>query len=64
MDCNLNPDDVRIFSGRSHPELAASIAFHLAFPWKLRIFLALAMIIYIFSSGQVYVPALYILCNP
>ncbi len=32
MDCKLNPDDVRIFSGRSHPELAASIAFHLNIP--------------------------------
>jgi ribose-phosphate pyrophosphokinase len=32
MDCQLNPDDVRIFSGRSHPELAASIAFHLGIP--------------------------------
>lgn len=32
MECNLNPDDVRIFSGRSHPELAASIAFHLGIP--------------------------------
>ncbi len=32
MDCKLNPDDVRIFSGRSHPELAASIAFHLGIP--------------------------------
>ncbi len=32
MECKLNPDDVRIFSGRSHPELAASIAFHLAIP--------------------------------
>jgi ribose-phosphate pyrophosphokinase len=32
MDCKLNPDDVRIFSGRSHPELAASIAFHLQIP--------------------------------
>lgn len=32
MDCKLNPDDVRIFSGRSHPELAASIALHLQIP--------------------------------
>jgi ribose-phosphate pyrophosphokinase len=32
MDCKLNPDDVRIFSGRSHPELAASIAHHLGIP--------------------------------
>jgi ribose-phosphate pyrophosphokinase len=32
MECKLNPDDVRIFSGRSHPELAASIAFHLGIP--------------------------------
>jgi ribose-phosphate pyrophosphokinase len=32
MDCKLNPDDVRIFSGRSHPELAAEIAHHLAIP--------------------------------
>ena len=32
MDCRLNPDDVRIFSGRSHPELAASIAHHLDIP--------------------------------
>jgi len=32
MECKLNPDDVRIFSGRSHPELAASIAFHLNIP--------------------------------
>jgi ribose-phosphate pyrophosphokinase len=32
MDCKLNPDDVRIFSGRSHPELAASIAFHMGIP--------------------------------
>lgn len=32
MDCTLNPDDVRIFSGRSHPELAASIALHLGIP--------------------------------
>ena len=32
MDCKLNPDDVRIFSGRSHPELAASIAFQLGIP--------------------------------
>jgi ribose-phosphate pyrophosphokinase len=32
MDCKLNTDDVRIFSGRSHPELAASIAFHLGIP--------------------------------
>lgn len=32
MDCKLNQDDVRIFSGRSHPELAASIAFHLGIP--------------------------------
>jgi ribose-phosphate pyrophosphokinase len=32
MDCKLNPDDVRIFSGRSHPELAAAIAFHLGIP--------------------------------
>lgn len=32
MDCKLNPDDVRIFSGRSHPELAASIAYNLDIP--------------------------------
>jgi len=32
MDCKLNQDDVRIFSGRSHPELAASIALHLGIP--------------------------------
>src|SRR5512136_3065335 len=32
MECKLNPDDVRIFSGRSHTELAASIAFHLGIP--------------------------------
>jgi ribose-phosphate pyrophosphokinase len=32
MDYKLNPDDVRIFSGRSHPELAASIAHHLGIP--------------------------------
>jgi len=32
MECKLNPEDVRIFSGRSHPELAASIAFHLGIP--------------------------------
>ena len=32
MECKLNPDDVRIFSGRSHPELAASIAQHLSIP--------------------------------
>src|SRR4030042_297033 len=32
MDCKLNPDDVRIFSGRSHPELAVSIAHHLGIP--------------------------------
>jgi ribose-phosphate pyrophosphokinase len=32
MDCKLNADDVRIFSGRSHPELAASIAHHLGIP--------------------------------
>ncbi len=32
MECQLNPDDVRIFSGRSHTELAASIAFHLGIP--------------------------------
>ncbi len=32
MDCKLNPDDVRIFSGRSHQELAAAIAFHLGIP--------------------------------
>ncbi len=32
MECQLNPDDVRIFSGRSHPELAAAIAFHLGIP--------------------------------
>jgi ribose-phosphate pyrophosphokinase len=32
MECRLNPDDVRFFSGRSHPELAASIAFHLGIP--------------------------------
>jgi ribose-phosphate pyrophosphokinase len=32
MDCKLNPDDVRIFSGRSHPELAKSIAYHLGIP--------------------------------
>ncbi len=32
MDCRLNPEDVRIFSGRSHPELAASIALHLNIP--------------------------------
>lgn len=35
MDCKLNPDDVRIFSGRSHPELAASIAFHLQIPLEV-----------------------------
>lgn len=29
MDCKLNPDDVRIFSGRSHPELASLIAHNL-----------------------------------
>ena len=32
MDWKLNPDDVRIFSGRSHPELAAAIAHHLGIP--------------------------------
>jgi ribose-phosphate pyrophosphokinase len=32
MECKLNPEDVRIFSGRSHPELATSIAFHLGIP--------------------------------
>jgi ribose-phosphate pyrophosphokinase len=32
MECKLNPEDVRIFSGRSHPELAKSIAFHLGIP--------------------------------
>jgi ribose-phosphate pyrophosphokinase len=32
MDCKLNPDDVRIFSGRSHPELASAIAHHLGIP--------------------------------
>lgn len=32
MECKLNPDDVRIFSGRSHTELAASIALHLGIP--------------------------------
>lgn len=32
MDCKLNPEDVRIFSGRSHPELASSIADHLGIP--------------------------------
>ena len=32
MDGNINPDDVRLFSGRSHPELAASIALHLGVP--------------------------------
>jgi len=32
MDCKLNPDDVRIFSGRSHPELSGSIAHHLGIP--------------------------------
>ena len=32
MDCKLNPDDVRIFSGRSHPELAGAIAHHLGIP--------------------------------
>jgi ribose-phosphate pyrophosphokinase len=32
MECKLNPEDVRIFSGRSHPELAISIAFHLGIP--------------------------------
>lgn len=32
MDIKLNPDDVRIFSGRSHPELASSIAHHLGIP--------------------------------
>jgi len=32
MDGNLNPDDVRIFSGRSHPELSASIAKILGVP--------------------------------
>jgi ribose-phosphate pyrophosphokinase len=35
MDCKLNPDDVRIFSGRSHPELAASIAHHLGIPLEV-----------------------------
>jgi ribose-phosphate pyrophosphokinase len=32
MECKLNPEDVRIFSGRSHPELAASIAQNLGIP--------------------------------
>jgi ribose-phosphate pyrophosphokinase len=32
MECKLNPEDVRIFSGRSHPELAASIAQTLGIP--------------------------------
>jgi ribose-phosphate pyrophosphokinase len=32
MECQLNPDDVRIFSGRSHPELAAAIAHNLGIP--------------------------------
>ncbi len=32
MECQLNPEDVRIFSGRSHPELAAAIAYHLGIP--------------------------------
>ena len=35
MDYKLNPDDVRIFSGRSHPELAASIAHLLCIPLEL-----------------------------
>ena len=32
MDGNINPDDVRFFSGRSHPELSASIARTLGIP--------------------------------
>jgi ribose-phosphate pyrophosphokinase len=32
MDCKLSPDDVRFFSGRSHPELAAEIAHNLGVP--------------------------------
>ena len=32
MECKLNADDVRIFSGRSHPELAAAIAHNLSIP--------------------------------
>jgi ribose-phosphate pyrophosphokinase len=32
MDGILSPDDVRLFSGRSHPELAASIALQLGIP--------------------------------
>jgi ribose-phosphate pyrophosphokinase len=32
MECTLNPEDVRIFSGRSHPDLAGNIAFHLGIP--------------------------------
>lgn len=32
MDGNINPDDVRFFSGRSHPELSASIANLLGVP--------------------------------
>ena len=32
MDGNINPDDVRFFSGRSHPELSASITQILGIP--------------------------------
>jgi ribose-phosphate pyrophosphokinase len=38
MDCKLKPDDVRIFSGRSHPELAAAIALHLGIPLETTYF--------------------------
>jgi ribose-phosphate pyrophosphokinase len=32
MDERIDPDNVRFFSGRSHPELAAAIALHLGVP--------------------------------
>ena len=48
MDQKINPDDVRIFSGRSHPELAASIALHMGIPLEVTHFAR-------FSNDNMYI---------